>query len=199
MSLSLSFTGKSSVLTACYFPALDLSDDDYELGLTNFETYNTIPNINSTNNKFYYDDDDKTIVIPEGSYELSVIDRYMNAAISKRRRIDQNKRTSDDDKNDEGREGHATSDHSRQRKHHKKRDQVRASSQFHETEQYRFAPGILIIVHVTTEQMAHVRWTREYHEREHHSGGVQYHRGCVQQRRTGSHDTRVFPECSSGI
>lgn len=110
MSLSLSFTGRSSVLTASYFPALDLSDDDYELGLTNFETYNTIPNIDSTNNKFYYED--KTITIPEGSYELSAIDRYLNAAISQRQKIDESKgqgSTSDDEKNDiiydEGDEG----------------------------------------------------------------------------------------------
>ncbi|EFN73383.1 hypothetical protein EAG_12508 [Camponotus floridanus] len=44
MSLILTLTGRSNVLTASYFPPLDLSDDDYELGLTNFETYNTIPN-----------------------------------------------------------------------------------------------------------------------------------------------------------
>ncbi|KAL6252056.1 hypothetical protein P5V15_015036 [Pogonomyrmex californicus] len=100
MSLSLSFTGKSSILTACYFPALDLSDDDYELGLTNFETYNTMPNVDSTNNKFYYDDDDKMIVISEASYELSAIDKYLNAAISKRRRIE-SKRTIDDDESDD--------------------------------------------------------------------------------------------------
>ncbi|KAL6252205.1 hypothetical protein P5V15_009227 [Pogonomyrmex californicus] len=78
---------------------MDLSDDDYELGLTNFETYNTIPNVDSTNNKFYYDN--KTIVIPEGSYELSAIDRYLNAAISKKRKIDESKKTSDDDESDD--------------------------------------------------------------------------------------------------
>ncbi|KAL6265670.1 hypothetical protein P5V15_002468 [Pogonomyrmex californicus] len=94
---------------ACYFLALDLSDDDYELGLTNFETYNTIPNVDSTNNKFYYDD--KMIVIPESSYELSAIDKYLNAAISKKRRIDENKRTSDEsddiiyDESDKGERG----------------------------------------------------------------------------------------------
>ena len=58
MSLSLTLTGRSSVLTVNYFPPLDLSDDSYELGLANFETYNTIPNVNSTNNKFYFDDND---------------------------------------------------------------------------------------------------------------------------------------------
>jgi len=36
-----------------------LSDGDYELGLTDFETYYMIPNINSSNNKVYYDESDK--------------------------------------------------------------------------------------------------------------------------------------------
>ncbi|KYN02296.1 hypothetical protein ALC62_06888 [Cyphomyrmex costatus] len=50
MSLTFTLTGKSSVLAVSYFPAVDLSDDDYELGLTDFETYYTLPNVNSTNN-----------------------------------------------------------------------------------------------------------------------------------------------------
>ena len=54
------------------------------MGLTNFETFNTIPNVDSTNNKFYIDD--KTITIPEGSYELSAIDRYLRAAIAREQR-----------------------------------------------------------------------------------------------------------------
>jgi len=36
--LILTLTGKSNVLSTTYFPAIDLSDDDYELGLMNFET-----------------------------------------------------------------------------------------------------------------------------------------------------------------
>ncbi len=47
--------GKSSVtfLAVSYFPAIDLDYDDYELGLTDFETYYIlISNVNSTNNKF---------------------------------------------------------------------------------------------------------------------------------------------------
>ena len=84
MSLTLTLTGRNSVLTASFFPALDLSDGDYELGLANFETFNTIPNVDSTNNKFYIDD--ATITIPEGSYELSAIDKYLRAAILRERR-----------------------------------------------------------------------------------------------------------------
>jgi len=37
-------------------PAIDLSNGNYELGLTDFETY-TITNVNSLNNKFYFDKD----------------------------------------------------------------------------------------------------------------------------------------------
>ncbi|KYM97758.1 hypothetical protein ALC62_11554 [Cyphomyrmex costatus] len=51
MSLTFTLTGKSNVLAACYYPAVDLSDGDYELGLTDFETYYTISNVNSSNNK----------------------------------------------------------------------------------------------------------------------------------------------------
>ncbi|XP_018398463.1 PREDICTED: uncharacterized protein LOC108776362 [Cyphomyrmex costatus] len=73
MSLTFTLTGKSSVLAVSYFPAVDLSDGDYELGLTDFETYYTLPNVNSTNNKLYFANEE--IVIPEGSYELRDIER----------------------------------------------------------------------------------------------------------------------------
>jgi len=82
MSLTFTLTGKSSILAISYFPAVDLSDGDYKFGLTDFEPYYTILNVNSLNNKFYFDKDDKEIVIPEGSYELRDIDKYMKHAIS---------------------------------------------------------------------------------------------------------------------
>jgi len=67
MSLILTLTGKSNVLATTYFPAIDLSDDDYKLGLMNFETYNAISNVNASNNKFYFDENDMEITIPKGS------------------------------------------------------------------------------------------------------------------------------------
>lgn len=85
-SFTLALSDRSSVLTARYFPALDLSDGEYELALVNFETFNSIPNIDSSNNVFYYDDDDKTITIPEGSYELVAIGRYLRSAILRQQR-----------------------------------------------------------------------------------------------------------------
>jgi len=42
----------------------------------------TIPNVNSSNNKFYFDD--KEIIIPEESYKLHDINKYLKRAISKR-------------------------------------------------------------------------------------------------------------------
>lgn len=87
MSRTFTLTGKSSVLGVSYFPAVDLSDGDYELGLIDFETYYTIPNVNPSNNKFYYDDD-KEIVIPEGSYELWDIERFLKHVLSREQRSD---------------------------------------------------------------------------------------------------------------
>ncbi|KYN08016.1 hypothetical protein ALC62_01005 [Cyphomyrmex costatus] len=92
MSLTFVLTDKSSVLAVSYFPAVDLSDGDYELGLTDFETYSTLPNVNSTNNKFYFDNEE--IVIPEGSYELRDIERYLKREILRSRGV---KRKEDDE------------------------------------------------------------------------------------------------------
>jgi len=82
MSLTFTLTGKSSILPVSYFPAIDSSGGDYELGLTDFETYYTISNVNSSNNKFYFDKDDKEIVIPERSYKLYDINKYLKRVIS---------------------------------------------------------------------------------------------------------------------
>lgn len=81
MSLTFTLTGRSSTLAVNYFPAIDLSNGDYELGLTDFESYYTIPNVNSTNNKFYFDKNDDEITIPEGSYELRAINDFLRHEI----------------------------------------------------------------------------------------------------------------------
>ncbi|KAM0736895.1 hypothetical protein ACS0PU_006544 [Formica fusca] len=101
MSLTLTLTGKSSVLAVSYFPAIDLNDGDYELGLTDFETYHTISNVNSWNNKFYFDNDDKEITIPEGSYELHAINEYLRRAILRHRRVVDSNDIVDDEEHDE--------------------------------------------------------------------------------------------------
>lgn len=75
MSLTFTLTGRSSILSHNFNPPIYLEDDlEYEIGLANFDTFNSIPNIDSTNNVFaWWSDDDKRenkIIVPEGSYEL---------------------------------------------------------------------------------------------------------------------------------
>lgn len=44
MSLTFTLTGKSSTLSTNFFPPIEL-DGEWEIGLLNFEAYNTIPNL----------------------------------------------------------------------------------------------------------------------------------------------------------
>lgn len=75
MSFTLSITGSSSTLITNLSPALQL-EGEYECGLLYISTFNSIPNIDHRNNKFYYGKN-KVIEIPEGSYELQDIDDYL--------------------------------------------------------------------------------------------------------------------------
>jgi len=101
MSMTFTLTGRSSVLAANYFPAIELSDGEYELGLADFESYHTISNVNSSNNKFYFGKDDAEITIPEGSYELQAIHEFLKHTISRKRPRhtvrDGDKKNTDDD------------------------------------------------------------------------------------------------------
>lgn len=87
MSYTFTLTSTNNVLSSNYFPPIDLSNDEYELGLLDLETYYTIPNISSKkrNNKFYFDVNDEEITIPDGSYELNAIETYLTREIKKRR------------------------------------------------------------------------------------------------------------------
>lgn len=53
-SITLTLSGNSPHLQAQYFPPIDLSDGDYVCGLVDFQTFNSIPNVDETNNMFYY-------------------------------------------------------------------------------------------------------------------------------------------------
>ena len=43
------------------------------MGLFNFQSFNTIPDIGSANNKFYFDDGKGIATIPEGAYEVAQV------------------------------------------------------------------------------------------------------------------------------
>jgi len=46
MSLTFTLAGESNILVVNYFLVVDLYDGDYELGLTDFETYYILANVN---------------------------------------------------------------------------------------------------------------------------------------------------------
>ena len=80
MSWMLTFSSNSSVLNTDYFPPIELNDRNasYVIGLVDFQTYNSIPNVDETNNKFYFGHDEQVIVIPEGAYEIEDLEHYIS-------------------------------------------------------------------------------------------------------------------------
>ncbi len=82
-SISLTLSGKSSILEAQYYPPIQLSPHkNYALGLVNLLTFNSIPNISVGNNKLYIGD--QQIVLPTSSYEISDIEAFIQKALKRR-------------------------------------------------------------------------------------------------------------------
>lgn len=76
MSWLLILKGDESVLSASYFPPIKLEPDkDYYLALIGFETFNSIPNVDQSNNKFI--NSHKNVELPTGAYELADIESYL--------------------------------------------------------------------------------------------------------------------------
>lgn len=83
-SLTLSLSGTSAVLEAQYFPPIELSPEkNYVLGLVELLTFNSIPNIDTDNNKFSLVGTEE-ISLPTGSYEIEDIDAYLREILAQR-------------------------------------------------------------------------------------------------------------------
>lgn len=80
MSLTLTLTGTSSVLTADYFPPIDLHTH-FVCGLVDFQTYNSIPNVDESNNLFHIGK--RSVEIPIGSYEIDNIAEYLKNELNR--------------------------------------------------------------------------------------------------------------------
>lgn len=79
MTFALSISNTTSDITTTYSPALQL-EGEYECGLLYFSTFNSIPNVDSKNNRFHYGDNG-IVYIPEGSYEFHDIGDYLKKYI----------------------------------------------------------------------------------------------------------------------
>lgn len=72
-------SGKGPELKCDIFPPIELDNNaKWELGLIDFMTYNSIPNVEEGVNNILYFDNDKKIELPTGSYEISDIAIYIN-------------------------------------------------------------------------------------------------------------------------
>lgn len=97
-TFTLTLSGTSSILEAHYFPPIELSSSKtYVLGLIELLTFNSIPNVDESNNKLHiiesktivgstesselYFNELKRIVIPTGSYEIEDIDKYLQSVL----------------------------------------------------------------------------------------------------------------------
>lgn len=80
MSTTITISGKTSILSADFNPPIYLEDEkQYYLGLADFETFMSIPNIDQNNNKVYIAD--KIITIPEGTYDIADIEKFIKIEI----------------------------------------------------------------------------------------------------------------------
>lgn len=80
MSHTFTLIGTSNLLTATYYPPIELDTRyEYALGLVGLHTYNTIPNIYHGQNKFYYGND--VVTIPTGAYEVTDIESFLQRCI----------------------------------------------------------------------------------------------------------------------
>ena len=78
-SLTLTLSGTSSSLETYYFPPIELKYP-YVLGLTELLTFDSIPNIDCTNNLIHLGD--FIGELPTGSYEISDINSYIQKLFS---------------------------------------------------------------------------------------------------------------------
>lgn len=72
-------SGVGSTISTDIFPRFDVSEGEWELGFVDLSTFNSIPNIRKdVNDKFLYGSS-KEIVIPEGSYEVEDIEKFIKS------------------------------------------------------------------------------------------------------------------------
>ena len=83
-----SLSGRGSYLTKDYFPPVDVSQGEWEIGLIDLMTFHSIPNIEKgKNDKFYYGDN-KIITVAEGAYEIEDLATALTGKLAKNEQLE---------------------------------------------------------------------------------------------------------------
>lgn len=75
-SFTITFSGKESTLESVFFPPIDLQGE-YQIGLVDFQSYNSIYNVNAPNNKLYYYVPKELTNTPKGSMTLAELNKKL--------------------------------------------------------------------------------------------------------------------------
>jgi len=78
-----SLTGVTSELSHDLATPLDVTQGEWELGLIELTTYNSIPNIETDKNDKFYIGKNTIITVSEGSYEIEDIEKYLASKLPK--------------------------------------------------------------------------------------------------------------------
>ena len=78
-----SLSGRGSYISNDYFPPVDISTGEWEIGLVDLMTFHTIPNIEKgINDKFYFGEGGEEITLEEGAYEVEDLEKTLKAKIT---------------------------------------------------------------------------------------------------------------------
>lgn len=83
MSYTFTLSARKSIISNKIYPPIILEENaTYVLGLIDLMTYNTIPNIDESNNKFFIGNYE--LELPEGAYEIVDIEKTLNALLTEK-------------------------------------------------------------------------------------------------------------------
>lgn len=79
MSLTITLSGTSSLLRATHEPPIELPGEGWMIGMVDFHTFNSIPNVDEYNNVIKVGK--LQLEIPSGNYEVNDIFEYLNTVL----------------------------------------------------------------------------------------------------------------------
>jgi hypothetical protein len=77
----LSLSGIGSSISAQYFPSIDVSRGEWEIGLVDLMTYHSIPNVEKGRNNRFYFGVNNSFEIDEGAYEIENLETAIKSKL----------------------------------------------------------------------------------------------------------------------